>query len=147
MSIRLPHNDEWVSPAINEASNFKSRFRDYRDGNETEEEKKRRYWREKHGSTAAGGRFRSDPFPESRLPNVNFGRRCWIPDIYGYVPSWLTSIATVREFPGFSIWAFFPRSSDSQLDERGSIRWKAFFLFFFIVLLNAFGLLGILPNC
>lgn len=84
----------------------------------------------KHGSAAAGGRFRSDPFPESRLPNVNFDRRCWIPDIYGYVPSWLTSIATVREFSGFSIWAFFPRSSDSQLDEKDSIRWKAFFLFF-----------------
>lgn len=30
----------------------------------------------KHGSAAAGGRFRSDPFPESRLPNVNFGRPC-----------------------------------------------------------------------
>lgn len=30
----------------------------------------------KHGSAAADGRFRSDPFPESRLPNVNFGRRC-----------------------------------------------------------------------
>lgn len=30
----------------------------------------------KHGSAAAGGRFRSDPFPESRLSNVNFGRRC-----------------------------------------------------------------------
>lgn len=85
----------------------------------------------KHGSAAAGGRFRSDPFPESRLPNVNFGRRCWIPYIYGYVPSWLTSIATVREFPGFSIWAFFPRSSDSQLDERASIRFERHFSFSF----------------
>jgi len=34
-------SDEWVSPAINEASNFKSRFRDYRDGNETGTRKRR----------------------------------------------------------------------------------------------------------
>lgn len=71
-------SDERVSPAISGASNFKSRFRDYRGGNEAEEKEEEEELKGKHGSAAAGGRFRSDPFPkpESRLSNVNFGRRC-----------------------------------------------------------------------
>lgn len=60
-------SDERVSPAISGASNFKSRFRDYRGGNEAYVERKRGREEEltgKHGSAAAaGGRFRSYPFP------------------------------------------------------------------------------------
>lgn len=50
-------SNELVSPAISGASNFKSRFRDYRGGNEAEEEKQ---LEGKHGSAAAGERFRSN---------------------------------------------------------------------------------------
>lgn len=92
-------NDERVSPAISGASNFKSRFRDYRGGNEAQEEgrrrRRRRNWRESTNLRQLAG-FRSDSSPAptlSSFPRQKVGFRMSIsaadaesPVFTGYVP-------------------------------------------------------------
>lgn len=89
---------------------------------ERERGKKRRNWRESSNLRQLAGRFRSDPFSESRLSNVNFGRRCWIPDIYGYVP-FLTHIDSRRK--GLSqIFSFAHSSRDHPIVSSTKARFR-----------------------
>lgn len=93
-----------ITRPLTGSSNFKSRFRDYRGGNEARlegkerrEEAKGKNWRESSNLRQLAGVLDQIPFQKVGFRMSISAADAEFPDIYSYVPSWLTSIA-VREF-------------------------------------------------